>query len=73
VNLVEVGATIVGLDCATGLQTLSDASISAPTSAAPLFASQPDVKRYVRHYIQCFITGDRPSHAESIPYFFSGA
>ena len=28
---------------------------------APLFASQPDVKRYVRHYIQCFITGDRPT------------
>jgi hypothetical protein len=28
---------------------------------APLFASQPDVKRYVRHYIQCFITGDRPA------------
>ena len=27
---------------------------------APLFASQPDVKRYVRRYIQCFITGDRP-------------
>src|SRR5258708_26002398 len=28
---------------------------------APLFASQPDVKRYVRRYIQCFITGDRPA------------
>jgi uncharacterized protein (TIGR02118 family) len=27
---------------------------------APLFASLPDVKRYVRRYIQCFITGDRP-------------
>src|ERR1700692_747521 len=23
--------------------------------------TQPDVKRYVRHYIQCFITGDRPA------------
>jgi hypothetical protein len=28
---------------------------------APLFASQPDVKRYVRHYVQCFIAGDRPA------------
>jgi hypothetical protein len=28
---------------------------------APLYTSQPDVKRYVRHYIQCFITGDRPA------------
>src|SRR5712664_675557 len=28
---------------------------------APLFASQPDVKRYVRRYIQCWVTGDRPS------------
>ena len=28
---------------------------------APLFASQPDVKRYVRRYIQCFITSDRPA------------
>jgi uncharacterized protein (TIGR02118 family) len=28
---------------------------------APLFASQPDVKRYVRRYIQCFITGDKPA------------
>jgi uncharacterized protein (TIGR02118 family) len=28
---------------------------------APLFASQPDVKRYVRRYIQCFITGDQPA------------
>ena len=28
---------------------------------APLFASQPDVKRYVRRYIQCLITGDRPA------------
>jgi uncharacterized protein (TIGR02118 family) len=28
---------------------------------APLFASQPDVKRYVRRYIQCFVTGDRPA------------
>ena len=26
----------------------------------PLFASQPDVKRYVRHYIQCHVTGDKP-------------
>ena len=28
---------------------------------APLFASQPDVKRYVRRYVQCFVTGDRPA------------
>ena len=28
---------------------------------APLFASQPDVKRYVRRYIQCFITADKPA------------
>ncbi len=28
---------------------------------APLFASQPDVKRYVRRYIQCLITGDQPA------------
>ena len=27
---------------------------------APLFASQPDVKRYVRRYVQCWVTGDRP-------------
>ena len=27
---------------------------------APLFASQPDVKRYVCRYIQCHVTGDRP-------------
>jgi hypothetical protein len=27
----------------------------------PLFASQPDVKRYVRRYIQCHLTGDRPT------------
>lgn len=27
---------------------------------APLFASQPDVKRYVRRYVQCWITGDKP-------------
>ena len=26
----------------------------------PLFASQPDVKRYVRRYIQCHVTGDKP-------------
>jgi len=28
---------------------------------APLFASQPDVKRYVRRYVQCWITGDQPA------------
>jgi len=28
---------------------------------APLFASQPDVKRYIRKYTQCFITGDHPA------------
>ena len=28
---------------------------------APLNTSLPDAKRYVRHYIQCFITGDRPA------------
>jgi uncharacterized protein (TIGR02118 family) len=28
---------------------------------APLFASQPDVKRYVRRYVQCWITGDKPA------------
>jgi len=28
---------------------------------APLFASQPDVKRYVRRYVQCRLTGDRPA------------
>ena len=28
---------------------------------APLFASQPDVTRYVRRYVQCLITGDRPA------------
>ena len=27
---------------------------------APLFASQPDTKRYVRRYIQSRITGDSP-------------
>jgi hypothetical protein len=27
----------------------------------PLFASQPDVKRYVRRYIQCRVTSDRPN------------
>jgi uncharacterized protein (TIGR02118 family) len=28
---------------------------------APLFASQPDVKRYVKKYVQCWITGDKPT------------
>lgn len=28
---------------------------------APLFASQPDVKRYVRKYVQCWVTGDKPA------------
>ncbi len=27
----------------------------------PLFVSQPDVKRYVRRYIQCCVTSDRPN------------
>ena len=26
-----------------------------------LFASNPDVKRYVRRYTQCWITGDQPA------------
>jgi uncharacterized protein (TIGR02118 family) len=28
---------------------------------APLFASQPDTKRYVRRYIQSRLTGDAPA------------
>lgn len=28
---------------------------------ARLFASQPDVKRYVRRHIQCHVTGDQPT------------
>ncbi len=28
---------------------------------APLFASQPDTRRYVRRYIQSRLTGDRPA------------
>ena len=28
---------------------------------APLFASQPDVKRYVRKYVQCWVTRDKPA------------
>jgi uncharacterized protein (TIGR02118 family) len=28
---------------------------------APLFANQPDVKRYIRSYTQCVITGDQPA------------